>query len=268
MKMRLALALLTLAGLCAAQDKMAEAIRKGIVEEDTSHNFNAAIQDYQTVVAQYDGDRQATATALFRIAECYRKLGKSTEAIEAYGRVVKEFADQTKLAEQSRNQLTNTYKIPQKEPAGAVDAATAEARQRYRAILEEGLKYAEEEWDFISQQYQQKAITYLETYEAQEQIARFKGRLAAFDAGLIPPLPAGPGTPAALAARKEYRASLLVADHFASLRLDATRAKQKLGTASQGDVVTAQIKLVDADLELAALDAGFAQPPGAARAGQ
>jgi tetratricopeptide (TPR) repeat protein len=253
------------AGLCAAQDKMAEAIRKGIVEEDTNHNLNAAIQSYQTVVAQYDGDRQATATALFRIAECYRKLGKSTEAIAAYSRVVKDFADQARLAEQSRNQLTNTYKIPQPPPAGAVDAATAEARRRYRAILEEGFKYAEEEWDFISQQYEKKAITYLDTYEPQVQLARFKGRLAAFDAGLIPPLPAGPGTPAALAARAEYRGMLQATAHFASLELDATRITYNLAAASRGDVAEAEIKLVEANLEVAALDAGFAQPPTPAR---
>jgi hypothetical protein len=255
--------LLLAAGLCGAQDRMA-AIRKGIIEEDTNHNLNAAIQDYQSVVAQYDGDRQATATALFRIAECYRKLGKSEEAIAAYGRVVKDFADQTKLAEQSRNQLTNTYKIAPEPAAGAVDAATAEARRKYRAILEEGFKYAQEEWDFISEQYEKKAISYLDTYEPQVQLARFKGRIAAFDAGLIPPLPAGPGTPAALAARTEYRNMLLATVHLASLDLDAMRIKYNIAAATRQEVVEAQMKLVDAELELAALDAGFAQPPTSA----
>ena len=261
--MKIILAILMLVALCGAQDRM-EAIRKGIVEEDTNHNLNAAIQDYQSVVAQYDGERQATATALFRIAECYRKLGKRDEAIATYSRVLKDFADQAKLANQSRNQLTNTYKIPQQPAAGAVDAATAEARRQYRAILEEGFKYAQEEWDFIAKQYEQKAISYLDTYEPQEQLARFKGRLAAFDAGLIPPLPAGSGTLAALAARAEYRNLLQVEVRFASLNLDATRTKYNLAAATRQEVAEAQMKLVDAKLELAALDAGFAQAPAPA----
>jgi hypothetical protein len=156
------------------------------------------------------------------------------------------------------------YNIPQQPPAGAVDAATAEARQQYRAILEEGLKYAQEEWDFIQKQYVQKAIPYRDTYEPQVELGRCKARLAAFDAGLIPPLPAGPGTPAALAARTEYRSILQAAVQFASLNLDATRTEYNLAHASHADLVAAQVRLADAKLELAALDAGFAQPPASA----
>jgi len=258
----LALVLLILAGgLCGAQDKMAEAIRKGIVEEDTNHNLNAAIQDYQSVVAQYDQDRQSAATALFRIAECYRKLGKSNEAIAAYSRVVKDFADQTKLAEPSRNQLTNTYKIPQQPAAGAVDSATAEARRQYRAILLEGIKAAQEDCDFVQGQFKMGAISELDTFDAQAELARFQSRLAAFDAGLTPQLPPGPRTPAALAARARYKATLQTEVGFAEKNLLAVHVKFSLGVAGRQDVAAAQIKLADAKLELAALDAGFAQPP-------
>ena len=103
MKTTLALALLVIApGFCAAQDRMAETLRKGVIEEDTNGNLNAAIQSYQAVLAQYGEDRKSAATAVFRLAECYRKQGKSKEAIAAYSRVVRDFADQTKLAEPSR----------------------------------------------------------------------------------------------------------------------------------------------------------------------
>lgn len=141
---------------------------------------------------------------------------------------------------------------------------TAEARQQYRAILEEGLRYAQEEWDFIQKQYGQRAIPYRDTYEPQVELGRCKARLAAFDAGLIPPLPAGPGTPAARAARTEYRNILQAAVQFASLNLDATRTEYNLARASHADLVAAQAGLVDAKLELAALEAGFAQPPASA----
>jgi tetratricopeptide (TPR) repeat protein len=267
MKAILALALVAIApGLCAGQDKMAEALRKGIVEEDTNHNLNAAIESYQSVVTQYEEDRKSAATAVFRIAECYRKLGKSKEAIAAYARVVKDFADQTKLAEQSRNQLVKTYKIPQQQTAGPVSAATAEARRKYREILQEGINAAQFNWDFIHKQYSLGAVSVLDTYEAQEELVRRQSRLAAFDAGLTPQAPAGPRTPAALAARARYKASLQTEVDFAGKNLDAVHTKYSLGIASQEDVVAAESKLFDAQLELAALDAGFAQPPSAAKA--
>ena len=41
--------------------------------------------------------------------------------------------------------------------------------------------------------------------------------------------------------------------------------KYSLGESIQEEVVLAQIKLLDAKLELAALDAGFAQPPAPAQ---
>src|ERR1017187_7533731 len=117
MRTTLALALFLLAaGLCVAQDKMAEALRKGIVEEETNRNLNGAIQSYQSVLAQFDEDRKSAATALFRIAECYRKLGKNDQAAAAYTRVVQDFADQTRLAEQSRSHLPKAQ-----QAAGSVD---------------------------------------------------------------------------------------------------------------------------------------------------
>jgi tetratricopeptide (TPR) repeat protein len=117
---------------------MAEALRKGIVEEDANKNLNAAIQFYQTVVTQYDEGRASAATALFRLAECYRKQGKNDQATAAYKRVVQEFADQSKLAEQSRSHL------PKGQQAGGA-GVVAEARQQVRKVLEERLQSAEDD---------------------------------------------------------------------------------------------------------------------------
>jgi tetratricopeptide (TPR) repeat protein len=137
----LALALLMLVpGLCPAQDKIAEGLRWGIVQEDSNRDLNAAIQSYQTVVTQYDEDRKSAATALFRMAECYRKLGKNDQATAAYKRVVQEFADQTKLAEQSRSHL------PKGQQAGGGGVAgVAAARQQVRKVLEERLQSSEDD---------------------------------------------------------------------------------------------------------------------------
>ena len=269
MRTVLALAILMSApGWCAAQDRMAETLRKGILEEETNGNLNAAIQSYQSVVTQYDEDRKSAATALFRLAECYRKQGKSKEAIAAYSRVVRDFADQSKLADPSRSQLSKTYKIPQQQAAGPVDPATAEARRRYRAVLQEGVQAAQSNWDFVQKQYSLGALSILDTYEPQAQLAKLKSRLAAFDAGLTPQLPAGPRTPEALAARARYKTSLQTEVDFAAKNLLAMHTEYELGAIRQRDVIEAQIKLTDAKLDLAALDAGLAQPPNAAPARQ
>src|SRR5690242_13353385 len=82
MSFRLTIVLMTIAAAVSpAQDHLAESLRKGVVEEESRHNLNAAIQQYQSVVAQFDEARATAATALFRMAECYRKQGKDAEAM-------------------------------------------------------------------------------------------------------------------------------------------------------------------------------------------
>src|SRR5881628_3833872 len=89
-------------------DALNEALQKGLYEEEANHNLDAAVQAYQSVVTQFDAQRQAVATAIFRLAECYRKQGKTNEATAQYTRVVRDFADQTKLVELSRRYAAPT----------------------------------------------------------------------------------------------------------------------------------------------------------------
>ena len=88
-----------------AQERLADQLRKGVVEEEVNQNTGKAIQAYQAIVARYDEDRKAAGTALYRLAECYRRTGKRDQAIAAYQRVTREFADQTAIVEPSRQQL-------------------------------------------------------------------------------------------------------------------------------------------------------------------
>ena len=99
------------AAVSGAQDRPADQLKKGIVQEETGQNPEKAMQIYKTVVAQYDEDRKVAATALYRLAECYRKAGLRTEAQAAYQRVVREFSDQTALADPSRRQLMDTFGV-------------------------------------------------------------------------------------------------------------------------------------------------------------
>jgi hypothetical protein len=96
---------LTAAGGAGAQERLADQLRNGVVQEEVNGSVEKAIPIYQALVAQFDQDRQAAATALFRLGDCYRKAGKQDPAVAAYQRVVREFGDQAALAQASRKQL-------------------------------------------------------------------------------------------------------------------------------------------------------------------
>src|ERR1051325_2120822 len=89
--------------LCA--DALSETLQKGLFEEEANHNLDAAIKAYQSVLQQTDEQRKLAATAVFRLGEGYRKLGKTNEATAQYERILRQFADQTPLADLSRQNL-------------------------------------------------------------------------------------------------------------------------------------------------------------------
>src|SRR5688572_23029565 len=181
---RLAFAILTIATTVGmAQDRMAESLRRGVVEEESKHNLNAAIQYYQKALTQFDEARQTAATALFRMAESYRKQGKDDQAIAAYKRVAREFADQGKLAEQSRSILAGTYRTPATEAPS--NKAQDQARQAYRNTLVEEVALIEKELQRVRKQVDLGAkgpeainIVTIQLVQAQRQLYEF-------DAGIV-----------------------------------------------------------------------------------
>lgn len=121
-----------------AADPLQEALQQGLLEEDANHNLDAAIAAYQTVVTQYDAQRQAAATALFRLAECLRKQGKTNEAVAHYQRVVRDFADQSRLVELSRAHVPAPALVSPRptrdvEPVGALGAPLASLADQLEA---------------------------------------------------------------------------------------------------------------------------------------
>jgi tetratricopeptide (TPR) repeat protein len=214
MKIKLAFTLLLLStGLVFGQDRMAEMLRKGIVEEEVNQNLNAAIQTYQNALAQFAEERKTAAAALFRLADCYRKQGKKDQAIAAYKRVVQDFPDQTKLASQSRDVLSKTYKV---QPAQAASRAAeteearrraqalldktlnqsstyqGEARQRYRVTLQEEMKLVAEQMKREQRNIELGASSPDKMTALTRELLELQRQLAAFDLGMMPP-----GTPIA-----------------------------------------------------------------------
>jgi len=128
------------AALAGAQERMADQLKKGIVQEEANQNAEKAIQSYKAIVAQYDEDRKVAATALYRLAECYRKAGMRIEAQAAYQRVVREFADQSALTDSSRRQLMDTFGAA--DPRGARESQDLLKAQRDLAAARELLEQA------------------------------------------------------------------------------------------------------------------------------
>jgi len=193
--MKTIFALTMLAFTAAAQDRMAETLRKAVVEEESRHNLAAAIQGYQAVVAQFDEGRKTAATALFRLAECYRQQGKKELAMASYQRLIQEFADQSKLAEQSRTVLASTYKVTEPKPAAApvlsaedaaAVAANREARNRYRESLIRSIDNAKVDVSRVEALVNRGMIPPESLSANRENLLKLERQLAAFDLGVIP----------------------------------------------------------------------------------
>jgi len=192
MKSKLILTILMLsASLAMAQDKMADQLRKAIIEEESNQNLDKAIQAYQSILKQFDQERQTAAMALFHLADCYRKQGKSNQAIAAYKRVAQEFGDQTQLADASRNYLSKTYGLSQEQLAAGGNREAIAARREYRRLIEEEIRLAEMQIAGLEKRVQTGGISPSgpEMIAARRELLDMQRTLVAFDAGApIPPI--------------------------------------------------------------------------------
>ena len=82
----------------SAADPLTERLQRGLFEEEANRNLDAAIREYQSVVTSADEQRKVIATALFRLGECYRKLGRTNDATAFYQRIVRDYSEQEQLA--------------------------------------------------------------------------------------------------------------------------------------------------------------------------
>src|SRR5438477_8366812 len=117
----------------AATNDLSAILQKGLFEEEANHNLPAAIQAYQAVVNQLDDARKLAATAVFRLGECYRKQGKTNEALAQYERIARDFSDQATLVTLSRQSLVGLGATPA-TPAGPL--LSDAGRQEQKRLLE------------------------------------------------------------------------------------------------------------------------------------
>jgi ankyrin repeat protein len=110
----------------AATNDLTEMLQQGLFEEEANRNLDAAISNYQSLIGQFDRNRQLAATAVFRLGECYRKLGRTHEAIAEYQRIVSEFPDEPSLLSLSESNLMALGAVPEMRSNGSgIDEAAA-----------------------------------------------------------------------------------------------------------------------------------------------
>lgn len=131
---------LLLLGMAFAQAQtngLTSLLQQGLFDEEASHDLNAAIADYQSLARQFDKDRQVAATAIYRLGECYRKLGQTNDAAAQYQRILHDFSDQTTLATLSQQDLTGMGLAAPPRPATSSQPSEApeSLQQKLQAIL-------------------------------------------------------------------------------------------------------------------------------------
>jgi len=121
---------------------LGQLLQQAIFQEEADHNVEAAAQSYEALINRFDADRKNAATAVFRLGECYRKLGKPEEAKAQYQRIMREFGDQPDLVKLSREQLgigtgaveksaetpNTATPAPQASPSASPDPAAARSK--------------------------------------------------------------------------------------------------------------------------------------------
>lgn len=173
----------------AATNEAGALLQQGLFEEEANQNLDAAIQAYQAVVAQTEKNRQFAATAVFRLGECYRKEGKTNEAVAQYQRVLREFTDQTQLATLSRQNLAGM----------GVSAAGPPTQEQ---LIEQAIKLLEQQVQSQQTRVNQGVLSPDELATTQRTLLEYKRQLAALEAGQ----PLSAAAPAAPEADEEDKA--------------------------------------------------------------
>ncbi len=107
------LSLFLLAPLSQAEDPLDATLREALYAEEVQGNADVALKAYTDVLTKLEVRRDLHATALFRQAECLRKLEKPTEAIAAYQKVMVLYPDLPRYAKPAAEALKSLGAAPQ-----------------------------------------------------------------------------------------------------------------------------------------------------------
>jgi len=118
-------------------EDLALLLQKGLAEEEINRDPTAAIEQYGALLEEFDKSRQLAATALFRIAECSRKLGDEDAAAKNFQQLITLYPKQEKLVALSRQNLAALGIAPVLISSDGVEMSEEEAKAmiKYKEIL-------------------------------------------------------------------------------------------------------------------------------------
>ncbi|MBL9137388.1 MAG: ankyrin repeat domain-containing protein [Verrucomicrobiales bacterium] len=110
----------------AASEPLDQTFQAAILAEEARRDLTAAIRGYEEVVAKVDAQRTLAATAVFRLGECYRKVGRTNDAVSQYQRLIRDFPTEETLARLARENLTALGAVGSEPPSQlAIDGVDA-----------------------------------------------------------------------------------------------------------------------------------------------
>ena len=131
------LALLLLCMPLRAEDEIEKAFRDALYAEEVKGDTEAALKAYQEVAAKFEQQRDMAATALFRQAECLRKLGRKDEAAAMYKKVLTQYGDKERSAKLSRENLAALGMVPDAASLEAASTGDASEVARLEKLLKD-----------------------------------------------------------------------------------------------------------------------------------
>jgi Tol biopolymer transport system component/outer membrane protein assembly factor BamD (BamD/ComL family) len=99
-----ALIICMLTPLQAQNDAAQRLYQQGIFQMEAMGNFNAAIEIFEKLVADYPQNKSLASRALLMAGRCHEKLGRE-EAEKAYNRILEEYSDQREIVNEARARL-------------------------------------------------------------------------------------------------------------------------------------------------------------------
>jgi ankyrin repeat protein len=168
----------------AATNDLTSILQQALFEEEANRNLDAAVQAYQSLETQFDQDRQVAATAVFRLGECYRKLGRTNDATLQYQRILHDFSDQGTLVTLSRQNLAGLGSAPIEAAMGGAGGAqgmalSPSARAQQRELLQQEIAIVEKQLADSQQRVKAGVAPTTETQAIERDLIELKQRLVA-----------------------------------------------------------------------------------------
>ncbi|HXI51299.1 MAG TPA: tetratricopeptide repeat protein, partial [Candidatus Saccharimonadales bacterium] len=169
-----------LAGPAPAAESAAARLQQGLFEEEANQHYDAAIAAYQSVLATHEEERRLAATALFRLGECYRKLGRTNEAVSHYQRLLHDFSDQSALTRLSEQHLAELG-MPRDTtlPGGSSTPPALASNPAARALLEERIRLTEDQLSKAKETVERGLAATNSLLPYRQELARLRRELAA-----------------------------------------------------------------------------------------